>query len=118
MDYQAGVNYVNERNWPLLDMENVQTSKSHKCIRELCILEKNGFRELKLEFYPCKQFKDLKIPYKRVHWYCQANIQHLSYYPDGPSSPCLAAKEKLQNFIKNNNIDLILCKGGKIEDYC
>ena len=116
MDYQAGVNYVNDRNWALLDIEYVQTSKSHQCIRKLYILAKDGFTDLKLEFHPCKRFRDLEMRYKKAHWYCQANIHQLPYYPNGPSSPCLTAAEKLQNFITNNNIDLILFKGGQVEE--
>ena len=115
MDYQAAMNYVNGRNWALLDMEYVQTSKSHQCIRKLYILAKDGFTDLKLDFHPCKQFRDLEMRYKKARWYCQANIHQLPYYPDGPSSPCSTTTEKLRNFVTNTNIDLILYKGGEVE---
>lgn len=115
-DNMAGVNYVNERNWALLDMEYIQTSKSHQCIRKLYILAKDGFTDLKLNLYPCKKFQDLEMRYKKSHWYCQANIHQLPYYPNEASSPCSTAAEKLRNFIINNNIDLILFKGGQIEE--
>ena len=117
MEYQTAVNYVNERNWALLDIEYIQTSKTHQCIRKLYIFAKNGLTDLNLDFHPCKRFQDLEIRYKKAHWYCQANIHKLPYYPDKPSSPCLKAPTRLQNFIMNNKIDLILYKGGQIEKH-
>ena len=116
MNYQGGVNYVNDRDWALLDVEYIQTSKSHQCIRKLYILAKDGFTDLKLEFHPCKPFRDLKMHYKKAYWFCQAHIHQLPYYPVRPSSPCSTVKEKLQNFITNNSIDLILYKDGQIEE--
>ena len=116
MDYQGGVNYVNDRDWALLDVEYIQTSKSHQCVRKLYILAKDGFTDLKLEFHPCKPFRDLKMHYKKAYWFCQAHIHQLTYYPVRPSSPCSTVKEKLQNFITNNSIDLILYKDGQIEE--
>ena len=116
MNRQAVVNYLNEKNWALLDIEYIQTTKSHQCVRKLYILTNDGFTDLKLECHPCLQFKRLNMCYKKAFWHCQAYIHQLPYYPNGPSSPCSTAAVKLQNFITNNNIDLILYKGGQVEE--
>ena len=49
MNRQAVVNYLNEKNWALLDIEYIQTTKSHQCVRKLYILSNDGFTDLKLE---------------------------------------------------------------------
>ena len=115
MERQAVVKYLNEMNWGLLDIEYIQATKSHKCIRKLACLAKNGFAELNLEFSPCKPLQKLERRYWRSYHFCQAEIHQLPYYPIGPSSPCSTAIEKLNNFITDNEIDLILYKGGDIE---
>ena len=43
----------------------------------------------------------------------------INYYPTVYASPCSTALEKIRRFIDENNIDIILYKGGEIEkDLC
>ena len=106
---------LNEKNWALLDIEYIQCTHTHKCIRKLYILAKDGYTDLKLEFFPCKPFPTLERRYQRAFRYCQQEIHKLSYCPEGPSSPCSTAAEKLNKFIVDNEIDLVLYKGGIVE---
>ena len=106
---------LNEKNWALLDIEYIQCTRTHKCIRKLYILAKDGYTDLKLEFFPCKPFPALERRYQRAFRYCQQEIHKLSYCPEGPSSPCSTAAEKLNKFIVDNEIDLVLYKGGIVE---
>lgn len=46
-----------QRKYILLDMEMVQTSKNHACVRKLYALSKDGERDLEMEFIPCVEFK-------------------------------------------------------------
>ena len=55
-----------------------------------------------------------KISKSLIH-FCQSEIHKLPYCPEGSSLPCSAAVERLNNFIKNNEIDLVFYKGGDIE---
>ena len=105
-----------KKNWALLDIEFIQSTKNHKCLRKLYILAKDGFTHRELEFYPCKEFKDLDEQYKKSFRYCRANIHLLSYYPKKYASPCGIAITKIGKFIEDNGIDLILYKGGCIEE--
>ena len=105
-----------EKQWALLDVEFIQSTKNHKCLRKLYILAKDGFTDRELEFYPCKKFEDLEIKYKKSFFYCRANIHLLPYYPKRYASPCSTAVSKIEKFIKDNGIDLILYKGGCIEE--
>ena len=106
---------LNEKNWALLDIEYIQCTRTHKCIRKLYILAKDGYTDLKLEFFPCQPFPALERRYQRAFRYCQQEIHKLSYCPEGPSSPCSTAAEKLNKFIVDNEIDLVLYKGGIVE---
>ena len=46
--------YVKMRNWALLDIEFIQCTHTHKCVRKLYMLAKDGYMDLLLEFFPCK----------------------------------------------------------------
>ena len=105
-----------KKSWALLDIEFIQSTKNHKCLRKLYILAKDGFTDQELEFYPCKEFKDLDERYKKSFRYCRANIHQLSYYPERYASPCSTAVTKIGRFVKDNGIDLILYKGECIEE--
>ena len=105
-----------EKHWALLDIEFIQSTKDHKCLRKLYILAKDGFTDRELEFYPCRKFKDLDRRYKRSFRYCRANIHQLSYYPERYASPCSTAVTKVGKFIVDNGIYLVLYKGGCIEE--
>ena len=110
---------MQELNWAMLDIEYIQTSKEHRCVRKLYMLAKNGFMDKELEFHPCIRYKSMKKRNKRSFHYCQEHIHKLSYYPKTYASPCDTALEKIGRFIDENNIDFILYKGGEIEnDLC
>ena len=51
-------------NFALMDIQYIQVSKTHRCIRKVYILAKDGLF-LKSDFYPCIRYKDIdreKIP--------------------------------------------------------
>ena len=110
------MNILYEKHWALLDIEFIQTAKNHKCLRKIYILAKDGFTDWELEFYPCKKFKDLDKRYKKLFRYCRANIHLLPYYPERYALPCSTAALKIGKFIKDNGTDLLLYKGGCIEE--
>ena len=107
-----------EKSWAILDVEFIRTSPRHRCVRKLYILTKNGF-DMEMEFYPCRRYRDLLLKYRRSFQFCRRRIHKLTYTPLGVSSPCRCAVPKLNEFIVNNGIDLLLYKGGTIErDLC
>ena len=107
---------MREMNFAIMDIEYIQTSKTHRCLRKLYILAKNGFDALSLELYPCKRYKDLEKRYQRSFHFCRTHIHKLSYNPAGKyASPCDTVLAKVNAFIVYNSIDMILYKGGTIE---
>ena len=116
---QTSRELLNEKNFAIMDIEYIRTSKTHRCVRKLYMLAKNGFNELDREFYPCIQYKELEKRYQRSFRFCRAHIHKLSYYPQQYCSPCSTVLAKVNQFIVNNDIELILYKGGTIEkDLC
>ena len=110
---------MREKNWALLDVEYIQISKDHRCVRKLYILAKDGFTEKELEFHPCIRYRSMSKRNKRTFHYCKTHIHKLPYYPRVYASPCNTALDKIGRFIDENNIDFILYKGGEIEnDLC
>ena len=99
-----------EKNWAILSVDFISTSSRHRCIRKLYILTKNGF-DMEMEFYPCRPYRDLLLKYRRTFQVYRQHIHKLSYTPWGISSPCRFAVPKLNEFVVNNGIDLILFKG-------
>ena len=108
---------LREKSWALLDIEFIQSTRDHKCYRKLYILSYDGFTALELDFFPCRTFKDLDRRYKKSFRFCRAHIHKLSYYPEKCASPCSTAVDKVDKFIVDNGIDLILYKGGCIEKH-
>ena len=51
MDHTTSIELLNEMNWALMDVEFIQISPTHRCIRKLYILAKNGKDELEVEFF-------------------------------------------------------------------
>ena len=98
-----------------MDIEYIQTSNSHRCVRKLYILAKDGVTDRELEFFPCVRYKNMDKHHQRTFHYCKKHIHNLSYYPEKYASPCSTVFDKLNNFIVNNGIDFILYKGGNIE---
>ena len=103
------------KTWAILDVEYIQTTRSHKCIRKLYMLEKGASSNLEQEFYPCLQYQDLERRYQKSFRFCRAHIHKLSYNPEKRSSPCSTAIEKIHNFITENEIEIVMYKGGCVE---
>ena len=57
---QASKELLYEKNWAIMDVEYISTSKTHRCIRKLYILEENGYTDMELDFYPCKRYIELE----------------------------------------------------------
>ena len=113
------VKLLAEKRWCLLDVEFIQTSLTHRCIRKIYVLEQNGRTNIESEFYPCKRYKDLEWKYQRSFNYCRRHIHRLSYDPRKYSPTCRSILPILNEFIVNCGIELILYKGGQIErDLC
>ena len=98
-----------------MDCEGIQTSKTHICIRKLYILASDGITDHQQEFVACTSFEEIEDKYKKAFIYCNKNIHKLCYYPTTMSMPCQTAAKSLQTFIENNNIKIVLFKGGIIE---
>ena len=112
MDYAKE---LKTRNWMIMDIEYIQTSRKHQCIRKLYMLSKNGSTESELEFYPCVRYKNLSRKYQRAFHYCQKYIHKLSYNPRNYSPLCSNVLKEINDFIVHNEIELVLYKGGMIE---
>lgn len=102
-------------NFALMDIEYIQVSKTHQCIRKLCMLAKDGFTNLRSDFYPCTRYRDIERKYQRTFHYCQNHIHNLRYDPRYYSPECKMVSQIVKNFIYKNSINLILYKGGTIE---
>ena len=113
---ESVIHYVRARNVAVLDCESIQTSAQHQCIRNLFILCKDGVTCKYKDFYACKRYRELETKYQRAFRYCQRRVHHLQYEPRKSDSPsCAHATYFLQNFIRENRIDLVLYKGGIVE---
>ena len=112
MDYAKE---LKTRNWMIMDIEYIQTSKTHQCIRKLYMLSKNGSTESDLDFYPCVRYKDLSRKYQSAFQYCQKHIHKLPYNPRNYSPLCCHVLKEINDFIVHNAIELVLYKGGMIE---
>ena len=105
---------LNDKCWAILYVDFIRTTQRHRCIRKLYILTKNGF-EMEMEFCPCRRYRDLLLKYRRTYQFARRHIHQLTYTPWGISLPCRQAVPKLNEFIVNNGIDLILFQGGATE---
>ena len=100
--------------WGVLDIEGIQTSKDHICIRALYILLEDEVTDKFLEFVPCLDIAEIDVKYKKAFNYCKHRIHKLNYYPKIMKGPCLSASSELKRFIRHN-ITIIYFKGGQIE---
>ena len=109
-----------EQNWALMDVEYIQISSSHKCVRKIYLLMKDGIIDLELDFHPCMRYQDLGARYQRTFRFCRKHIHKLAYDPMvWPRIRCAEALSKINEFIVYNDVELILYKGGSIEkDLC
>ena len=107
---------IKNKNFAILDIEYLQSSKIHKCFLKSYILAKDGDTNMELEFKPCKPLNELPKFYQRSFRFCEAHIHKLPYYPSHKYAPrCSKVLEKINAFIVYNSIDCILYKGGVIE---
>jgi len=106
---------MQEQKWGIMDIEYIQTSKEHRCVRKLYMLAKDRFSDKEFEFHPCVRYRSMCKRNKRSFHYCKAHIHKLTYYPKVYASPCDTALEKIRRFVDDNNIDFMLYKGGDIE---
>ena len=109
------INYLHRTNFAILDCECIQTSSHHQCVRSLYILCKDCFTSMYDEFYACKRYRELETKYKKAFTYCQKHVHLLPYEPPRKSLFCVKAKDVLQDLVRKNKIDIILFKGGTIE---
>ena len=113
---EDAISYLRGKNFALIDCEYIQTTSLHQCVRSMYILCKNGFTCKYTEFYACKRYRELEAKHKTTFRYCHKRIHHLSYEPKQKKSPsCVKAKDILHHFINTNNIQIMLYKGGIIE---
>ena len=116
---EAFINTLKFKSWALLDIEYIQVSKYHKCIRKLYVLTGDGKWDMDMEFMPCIPYHLLSKKYQRSFQYCQRHIHELPYRPKVLSCPCSLAPDTLKDFTEKYGIDVILYKGGTIErDLC
>ena len=119
MEHQHVAEMMGEKNWAIMDIEYIRTSKTHRCVRKLYILAKDGLIDLELGFYPCKRYSEIERKYQQSFRFCRAHIHKLQYDPKHYSPACSTLLAKVNIFIVNNNIELILYKGGTVEkDLC
>ena len=96
------------KNWAILKVNAIMTSKSHRYIRRFYIGEKVGVNYLEMEFYPCIKYANLSEEYKRL-FSQERNCGHrLPYNPRQRSPPCTLATEMMKQFVDQLNIELIL----------
>ena len=108
---------MNEREYIILDIEAIRTSKEHNCIRKLYALSKCGKKDIEQEFFPCIPYNYLEEKYKRTFHYCKKNIHKLPYYPRRNVSNlyCSDAERIVREFLSELQADLVFFKGGCIE---
>ena len=112
------VGKIKKGNFMLLDIEYIQATKSHQCIRKFCMLSKNGECEYG-EFYPCKRFHELELRFQKAFHYCRRNIHKLTYNPIHYSPECRTSSTVVQKIVADYSCDFILYKGGTVEkDLC
>ena len=101
--------------WAVVDIEGIQSTKEHVCVRVMYILSEDGVTDKFIEFVPCLGIAEIDSKYKRSFNYCHYRVHKLSYYPQIMSGPCSSAGSELKRFITHNNITMIYFKGGQIE---
>ena len=106
---------LQEKRWALMDVECIQTTSTHHCIRKLYIIEKTGYTDLDLHFHPCTPHNNLQKKYQQLFLKYRRDNHKLRYNPRRPnSSTCSKVVEKLNDFVVYNDIELILHKGGAV----
>ena len=111
-----------QKNWAILKADYITTSTTHRCIRKFYILSNNMGKELEFEFLPCKLYKDLTLELQQDFVFRKHHIHKLKYTPNISRQyvpACVTALHKLEAFIQENNINLILYNGETFDkDLC
>ena len=93
-------------------------SRIHHCLRKTGIELWDDSKQV-FEFSPCIQIHDLWPDEYMTFTYCKTKIHGLSYYPPRNSKHCLQGASIILRFLKENDVKLVLFKGGNIErDLC
>ena len=99
------------KNWAILKIGIIITSKNYHCIRCFYIGDENGVNYLEMEFYPCIRHVNLPEEYKRL-FRLERNKGHgLRNNPRLRPIACTLAPEKMKMFVECSNIELILYNG-------
>ena len=109
------VDKIRKGNFMFLDIEYIQATQTHQCIRKFYMLARNGDYEFKGEFYPCKRFHELEVRFQRAFRYCKKNIHKLTYNPIHYSPECSTSSSVIKKIVTDIGCDFILYKGGTIE---
>ena len=96
------------KNWAILKVDTIMTSKNHHCIHRFYIGDKDGVNYLEMELYPCIKYANLPEKYKRLLRQESHHGHRLPYYPSSRSPSCVLAVEKMKQFVDQLNIELIL----------
>ena len=96
------------KNWAILKVDTITTSKDHHCIRRFYIGDKDGVNYLETELYPCVKYTNLSEEYKRLFHQERNHGHKLPYNPRQRSAPCTLAIKEIEEFVEYNNINLIL----------
>ena len=93
-------------------------SRIHHCYRKIGIELWDDSKQV-FELVPCIPKHDLWPDEDMTFTYCKNKIHGLNYYPPHFSKHCLEGASIIQRFLKENDIKLVLFKGGNIErDLC
>ena len=65
---------VHEKNWALLDIGFIQSTREHQCCRKVYILAKDGFIDQEPDFFLCRKFEDGDRRYKKSFRFCPAHF--------------------------------------------
>ena len=113
------------RRWWLMDMETIQISKTHTCIREVSLIrmfDPFGYM-LNVHAVPCIDYDCMALNYKNAFQFCFKFIHKLPFYPktnllskngsmfsSTQVLSCSNVENYLLQFIGKN--DIVLYKGG------
>ena len=106
--------FLKSRHWAIIDIEGIQT-RDHICTRKCCVLDKSGWYFLEEDFNPCIKWRELDQKLKKQYKWCYKHIHGLQYTSENSENNCETAITLLKYFIEDMKIDLLLYKGGHLE---
>ena len=89
-------------------------SHVHNCTRKMAVQLWNEKTYME-EFHPCLTMNDLSVNEKKSYYWCKRKIHHLDYNPYHGARECMDAPNAIMKMIRENEIQIILYKGGVIE---